>query len=226
MIGLQEVEHVGILEDLADTTQLSPFAYQAVLLEGTDSRGIDVGYLVRGDVQILDVKQFPAPEELTSRPPLLLKVGVKLESGTRTLYLLNNHFLSMSGGELATAPRRVAQAAWNAGLVEQILAEDPNAQIIVMGDLNSYYISAPNDTLRDPGLVHVFDDLKPEERYTYIYQGIAQVLDHMLVNENLAPAISRVDILHVNSDFPLQLPGDTSVMHKSDHDPVVITLDF
>jgi len=226
VIGLQEVEHIGILEDLADTSQLASFGYQAVLLEGTDSRGIDVGYLVRGDVQILEVKQFPAPEDLTSRPPLLLKVEVKLDAGTRTLYLLNNHFLSMSGGELATEPRRIAQAAWNAGLVKQIQVEDPNAQIIVMGDLNSYYDSPPIETLRDAGLVHVFDDLEPEERYTYIYQGIAQVLDHMLVNDKLAPALTRVDILHVNSDFPLQLPGDTSVLHKSDHDPIVITLDF
>jgi predicted extracellular nuclease len=226
VIGLQEVEHIGILEDLADTSQLASFGYQAVLLEGTDSRGIDVGYLVRGDVQILEVKQFPAPEDLTSRPPLLLKVEVKLDAGPRTLYLLNNHFLSMSGGELATEPRRVAQAAWNAGLVEEIQSDDPKAQIIVMGDLNSYYDSPPIDTLREAGLVHVFDDLDPEERYTYIYQGIAQVLDHILVNEKLVPAISRLDILHVNSDFPLQLPGDTSVLHKSDHDPVVITLDF
>jgi hypothetical protein len=35
-----------------------------------------------------------------------------------------------------------------------------------------------------------------------------------------------VDILHINSDFPLQLSGDTSVLHKPGHDPVVITLDF
>ncbi len=226
VIGLQEVEHIGILEDLAATSQLAPFGYQAVLLEGTDSRGIDVGYLVKGDVQILDVKQFPAPEDLTSRPPLLLKVAVKLDTGTRSLYLLNNHFLSMSGGELATEPRRIAQAAWNAGLIEQIRVEDPNAHIILMGDLNSYYESPPIETLREVGLTHVFEDLEPAERYTYIYQGIAQVLDHMLVSDNLAPAINRVDILHVNSDFPLQLPEDTSVLHKSDHDPIVITLDF
>jgi hypothetical protein len=95
-----------------------------------------------------------------------------------------------------------------------------------MGDLNSYYDSPPIETLREAGLVHVFDDLEPEERCTYIYQGIAQVLDQILVNEKLVPAISRVDILHVNSDFPLQLPGDTSVLHKSDHDPVELTFDF
>jgi predicted extracellular nuclease len=71
--------------------------------------------------------------------------------------------------------------------------------------------------------VHTFDQLAPEKRYTYIYQGVAQVLDHILVNENFEENISRVDILHVNADYPLQPPGDTSVLHKSDHDPVVVT---
>lgn len=223
VIGFQEVEHIGILEDIAEHSILQALDYQAVLIEGTDSRGIDVGYLVRGDVSIKNVQQFPAPNELTPRPPLLLEVQIDLVRETRTIYLLNNHFLSMSGGEQATEPRRIAQAAWNGELVNQILTENPDAFVIVMGDLNSYYDSPPIDTLRSVGLVHAFDRLPPEERYTYIYQGIAQVLDHILVNASYEDSISRVDILHVNADYPLQMPGDTSVLHKSDHDPVVVT---
>ena len=226
IIGLQEVENVGVLEDLAANPLLDGFDYQPVLLEGTDSRGIDVGYLVRGDVVIKDVQQLPAPEELTPRPPLLLEVEIEVGASSQTLYLINNHFLSMSGGEKATEPRRVAQAAWNAELVAQIVAEDPNAQVIVMGDLNSYYHSPPIDALRTSGLKHVLDGIPPEGRYTYIYQGIAEVLDHMLVNDNLYPFIATVDILHSNADYPLQPPGDTSVLHKSDHDPVVVTFQY
>lgn len=223
IIGFQEVEHVGVLEDLAENPLLTEFGYQAVLLEGTDSRFIDVGYLVRGDVQIMNVQQFPAPNELTPRPPLLLEVQIDLGTETRTIYLLNNHFLSMSGGEKATEPRRIAQAAWNGDLVNQILTENSDAFVIVMGDLNSYYESPPIASLRSAGMIHVFDQLSPEERYTYIYQGIAQVLDHILVNALYEDSISSVDILHVNADYPLQMPGDTSVLHKSDHDPVVVT---
>ncbi|HSM25132.1 MAG TPA: lamin tail domain-containing protein, partial [Anaerolineaceae bacterium] len=223
VIGLQEVEHVGVLEDIAEHQLLQEFDYQAVLLEGTDSRGIDVGYLVRGDVQVLDVQQFPAPNELTPRPPLLVTVQINLGSKTRIVHILNNHFLSMSGGEQATEPRRIAQAAWNGDLVKQIVANDPDAFVIVMGDLNSYYNSPPIDTLRSIGMVHSFDQLAHEERYTYIYQGVAQVLDHILVIDKYESNISSVDILHVNADFPLQMPGDSSVLHKSDHDPVVVT---
>lgn len=223
VIGFQEVEHVGVLQDIAEHQLLQDFNYQAILLEGTDSRGIDVGYLVRGDVQILDTQQFPAPNELTPRPPLMIKVQIDLDGELRVVYLLNNHFLSMSGGEQATEPRRIAQAAWNGDLVQQIIADDPEAFVVVMGDLNSYYESPPIETLRSAGMVHTFDQLLPEERYTYIYQGVAQVLDHILVNEEYESNIASVDILHVNADFPLQPPGDTSVLHKSDHDPVVVT---
>jgi predicted extracellular nuclease len=150
-------------------------------------------------------------------------VQIDLGSESRIIHLLNNHFLSMSGGEQATEPRRIAQAAWNGDLVEHKVANDPEAFVIIMGDLNSYYESPPIDTLRSYGMTHVFDQLAPEKRYTYIYQGVAQVLDHILVNELYENSISSVDILHVNADYPLQLPGDTSVLHKSDHDPVVVT---
>ena len=70
LVGLQEVENIGILEDLAQHTQLREFGYLPVLIEGSDGRGIDVGYLVRGDrATIIDVPQFVAPDGLTSRPP-------------------------------------------------------------------------------------------------------------------------------------------------------------
>ena len=50
IVGLQEVENIGILEDIAGHESLEAYAYQAILVEGSDSRYIDNGYLVRGDV--------------------------------------------------------------------------------------------------------------------------------------------------------------------------------
>jgi len=65
--------------------------------------------------------------------------------------------------------------------------------------------------------------LASQDRYTYIYQGAAQVLDHILINDSFADSIVDVNILHVDADFPLQMPGDISALHKSDHDPVIVT---
>jgi predicted extracellular nuclease len=222
IVALQEVEHLGILEDLASHELLSEFDYIPVLMEGTDSRGIDVGYLVRGDqATLLDVQQHPAPEGITSRHPLLIQVQVETSVGSIVMNVINNHFTSMSGGELATEPRRSAQAAWNVSLLEDVLAVDPDAHVLILGDLNSYYDARPIDILREAGLRHVFEILDPEERYTYIYQGASQALDHILITQGLMDMLSRVEILHVNADYPPHTPGDTSPLHQSDHDPII-----
>lgn len=227
IVGLQEVEHIGILEDLSQHRLLQVYEFIPVLIEGTDSRGIDVGYLVRGDqAEILDVQQHVAPEGLTSRPPLMIQVQISSDQGSFVLFLINNHFTSMSGGELATEPRRSAQAAWNVSLLEELLSIDPNAFVAILGDLNSFYDSKPLDLFRDAGLDHVFDILEPAQRYTYIFQGASQSLDHILVTPNIMELIESVDILHINADFPPADPDDPSPIHKSDHDPVIARFRF
>lgn len=223
IVGLQEVENLAILEDLVELPSLAAFNYLPFLLEGTDSRGIDVGYLVRGDrANVLNVEQFTAPEGLTSRPPLLIVVEVHSDGGTETLYVLNNHFTALSGGEQATEPRRIAQAAWNAEVMETLLLADPAGHGVVMGDLNSFYDTPPIEALEAIGLQHVFDTLPPDERYTYIYQGISQTLDHILVTPELMARLLRVDVLRTNADYAPPIPGDDSPMRKSDHDAVVV----
>ncbi len=221
VIGLQEVENIGVLEDIAEHELVASYGYIPVLIEGTDSRGIDVGYLVRGDMaEVLGVEQYPAPEGITSRPPLLVKV--QIEGSDTVVYVLNNHFTSMSGGEAATEPRRNAQAAWNVEVMDELLSADPGENLAVIGDLNSYYNSLPIQTLRDGGLVHAFDRLPAGERYTYIYEGVSQTLDHILMTPALDSLVSQVTVLHVNADFPISAADDVSPLHKSDHDPVIV----
>ncbi|HFD38256.1 MAG TPA: hypothetical protein ENJ31_00175, partial [Anaerolineae bacterium] len=222
IVGLQEVENVDILTDLAAEEAIAGFDYQPVLIEGNDSRGIDVAYLVRGDRATLEgAVALPAPEGLTSRPPLLITVTLHLEGGEETVYVLNNHFSSMAGGEKPTEPRRKAQAAWNVKLVEDILARDPEAQVVVLGDLNSFYDSPPLDVLRAAGLRHVYEFVAPERLYSYIFQGESETLDHILVTPGLYERLVRVEALHIDADYPPPLPDDLSARRVSDHDPII-----
>jgi uncharacterized repeat protein (TIGR01451 family) len=223
IVGLQEVENIGILERLVEVDSIAAYGYQPFLIEGTDSRGIDVGYLVRADQATVEgVAAFPAPDGLTSRPPLVITATVHLESGDQTVYVINNHFLSMSGGELPTEPRRKAQAAWNVTLVERILAQDPQSRVIVLGDLNSFYESPPLDVLREAGLRHVYEFVEPERPYTYIYEGVSETLDHMLLTPSLYEELARVEVLHIGADYPPPIPNDTSARAVSDHDALVV----
>jgi len=236
IVGLQEVENVGVLEDVAVQPALAGYGYQAALIEGPSSRDIDVGFLVRGDRATLEgIGQYQTPESLFDRPPLMITVTLHTalrqaqgiaSAGDVTVYAIVNHFISKAGGEALTEPRRVREAEWNGHLVDGILAADPDGYVVVLGDLNDYYDSAPLRALTQgdtPGgrLVNVADALPPEERYSYIFEGVSQLLDHVLVTPALAARQARVDVLHINADYPPPDPADPSPRHSSDHDPLV-----
>jgi predicted extracellular nuclease len=222
IVALQEVENIDILKDLASLEVLAPFGYRAYLMEGTDSRGIDVGYLVRSDrARVRDERQLEVPEGLLSRPPLLIDVQLIGIDGLESITLINNHFTSLSGGIELTQPRRVAQAEINAQAAEDLLGSDPSAPVAVLGDLNSFYASPPLETLTETGFTDLFDHLPPDQRYSYIYQGVAQTLDHILVSSALDACLASFDVLHLDSPFPPPAPNDASAVGKSDHDPLV-----
>ncbi len=87
--------------------------------------------------------------------------------------------------------------------------------------MNSFFDAWPIQVLRDAGLDHVLDDIRPDQRYNYIYQGESQVLDHILITRNLFQQLRATHILHVNADFPPPKPDDPSAERKSDHDPII-----
>ncbi|MCA9960526.1 MAG: endonuclease/exonuclease/phosphatase family protein, partial [Anaerolineales bacterium] len=228
IIGLQEVENIDVLTDLAATEALASFNYQPYLIEGYDSRGIDVGYLVRTDVvTISGFTAYPEPNGLMSRPPLVITATVQGPSGPLTFYVLNNHFLSLSAGEEATEATRTAQAAWNVTIMDEIRAAHPDALFVVMGDLNSFYETPPLTTLQASGLHHVYEFLPDEERpYTYIFEGATQTLDHILLSPELFDAVTAVTALHIDANYPLPSTDDVSAKHVSDHDPLIVSIEL
>ena len=99
---------------------------------------------------------------------------------------------------------------------------------MVLGDLNDYYESAPIETLRTgvtPPLLHLYSYLPALDRYTYVFNGASQVLDHLLVTPNLAPMVAMVDAIHSNADFAAADQNDLRLLQRaSDHDPVQLRL--
>ena len=97
---------------------------------------------------------------------------------------------------------------------------DPDAHVIVLGDLNDFQASKPVETLRlgpqpadgaarEPGhflLWHAFDALPLQDRYTYIFNGASQTLDHLLLSPGLNARFRRMDIAHIKCDSHAQ-PG-------------------
>jgi len=58
-------------------------------------------------------------------------------------------------------------------------------------------------------------------RFTYLYDGNSQVLDHMLISPALYDLFASVDVLHFNASYPDMVGGDASTtLRASDHDPL------
>ncbi|MBN1231346.1 MAG: endonuclease/exonuclease/phosphatase family protein [Anaerolineales bacterium] len=224
IVGLQEIENINVLEDIAEQDVLSGFNYEAYLLEGTDSRGIDVGFLVRGDVEILEVTQYPTLDGLTNRPPLGIFARVGEGDNAREIFILNNHFTSMSEGEEITEPRRLDQAKWNLEVISLLREKYPEVGFVILGDLNSYRDSLPVEYLERNDFFVTWDIVPESERYSYIYQGVAQILDYILVSDDLVDDLSWAKVLHINADSPPPMEGDSSYLGKSDHDPLIISV--
>ncbi|SDT82187.1 hypothetical protein SAMN05216371_7018 [Streptomyces sp. TLI_053] len=144
----------------------------------------------------------------------------------RPVFVIANHFNSKGGDQplfgryqqpaRPSETQRHAQATAVKSFTDQILAVDPNAAVIVLGDLNDFEFSQTADLLTAGGsLVDLPRTLPLAERYTYVYEGNSQVLDHILISPALAARAYSYDIVHLNSEFATQL---------SDHDPQVVRI--
>ncbi|WP_322752810.1 lamin tail domain-containing protein [Frankia sp. Cas3] len=157
----------------------------------------------------------------TSRKPL---VG-KFSFNSKPLFVIANHWNSKGGDNplfgryqpptLSSETQRSQQAAVVKSFVQSILAIDSQARIVVAGDLNDFTYSAPVQTLDTAGLTDLPATLSDAERYTYVYEGNSQVLDHILLSSSLTGASHSYNVVHVNSEFATQ---------QSDHDPQVVRL--
>ena len=156
----------------------------------------------------------------TSRKPL---AGEFTYDG-RTLFVVSNHWNSKGGDDplfgrfqpptLVSEIQRIQQAQLVNNFVDSILAVDTNAAVAVLGDLNDFWFSSPLQTLAgSPAvLTDLITTLPQSERYSYVFDGNSQDLDHIFVSQGFASDVESFDAVHVNAEFADQ---------ASDHDPLV-----
>jgi predicted extracellular nuclease len=162
----------------------------------------------------------------SSRKPL---AGEFLYNGHK-IFVIGNHFNSKGGDEplygrnqpptLSSEVQRVQQAQIVHDFVNMILTQDANASVVVLGDLNDYEFSNPLTILKGtmPVILHAMVETLPQsERYSYVFDGNSQTLDHILITDNPFNNMPAFDIVHLNSEFAVQ---------ASDHDPSVLRLTF
>ena len=161
------------------------------------------------------------PAWLDSRKPLVGEFKFRGE----TVFVVANHWASKGGDNplfgrvqppaRPTEVQRDAQARVVADFVEELFAVEPGARLVVAGDLNDFEFSTAVRTLTATGLTDLPATLPQPERYTYVFEGNSQVLDHLLLSPSLARLPFAYDIVHVNAEFAAA---------ASDHDPQVVRL--
>ena len=64
--------------------------------------------------------------------------------------------------------------------------------------------------------------LPAPQRQSFVFEGSAQVLDHVVVTADLVPTNTGLVYAHMDSDFPLVYLNDANRPERiSDHDPAV-----
>lgn len=261
VVAFQEVESENVLLDLAaEIAGIAPgLVYSAELIEGNDVGGIDVGYLVRDDVTVLNVDQLGESEILSfdgsllhDRPPLLLQARFTDGPDVLDVNLLVVHNRSLGGidGPEATRIRtkRLEQAQSIGQMVQDLQTAQPDTPLIVLGDYNAYEftdgyvdvtgqiagtaIDADNDfwapPIPSPTLEIATLSVPQQQRYSFVFQGTAQALDHALYSEAAAPHFLAMSYTRGSADAPEVYnempPVGEEDLGISDHDSFVVRL--
>lgn len=172
-----------------------------------------------------------ATETLHDRPPLVLHATVLGGGGHGgRIAVVVNHLRSFIDIELVVGEgvrvraKRQAQAESIAALLQQLQVDNPDAPVISVGDYNAFEFSDgytdPIATLKgaptpghqvvvtespdlvDPDFVNLTDGLPAAQRYSFIFEGTPQALDHVLVNGVAQGLVQRYAIARANADFP------------------------
>ncbi|MDJ0345480.1 endonuclease/exonuclease/phosphatase family protein [Streptomyces sp. H10-C2] len=142
----------------------------------------------------------------------------------KPVIVIANHFASKGGDNALTSrfqpvvrsseTKRLQQAVLVNTFVHQIQAVQKEAKVVVLGDINDYEFSAAGLRLTEGrALKDLVLTLCPSERYSYVFQGNSQVLDHILVSPSLGSP--DYDVVHINAEFADQ---------ASDHDPQIVRI--
>ncbi len=210
VIALQEVENRYLLQEFVDQ-YLDGMGYQVVLVEGNDTRGIDVGLLTRFAIQEVASYQHrrfdsSAGETMSFRRDLLrVRLAPPFDGDIYVVHLKSQH-----GDEVADVVRE-AEASEITKIMAEVGDGDKNYRAMVVGDFNEVPDMPTLDILRNSGLT---DCMADSEKYSYNKEPYLTRIDYALLTPARQVGLISADIL--------QKLGKHNLEACSDHYPLLM----
>ncbi len=253
LIGLAEIENRTVLKDLIKEGDFKETNYGIAHFDSPDRRGIDVALLYDQDAFKL-INSSKLRVKLANNPRFATRDILYVEGellGGVTTHVFVNHWSSRREGQLETEHKRLEAAETLREKVDEILANDTDANIIILGDFNDH----PTDkslqsVLRakesgyegDGDLINLLFDEHENGEGTSVYRGDWAVLDQIIISQAIydeksglgikgkdAEIMMDDDLLFKNRSTGEEKPNATYGGRKyyggySDHLPVYIIL--
>ena len=188
--------------------------------------------------------------DLNDRPPLLLRGAYMGNGAPFPIAVINVHQRSLSGidspGDGARVrQKRHQQAVRLAEFIEGVQSAQPDVKLVVIGDFNAFeftdgYVDVMGQVTGKPdaagallpttdvigtSLTNQTLNMAPEQRYSFVFDGTAQSLDHAITSQALDPWVREAQHSRGNADAPRDFDVDASTpLRSSDHDGTVLFL--
>ena len=222
VVGLQEVENALVVKRLCYTLRRNE--YDFVHYESPDQRGIDVA-LIYKKARIDTLCTRPIRVDLGQQTTRDILYVSALADKRDTIHFFVCHLPSQRGGKAESEWKRQAAKEVLQNAVDSVLLIQKNAQIVVMGDMNSEDIH-----------INGLTDKKMKGEGTHKYRGRWSFLDHFYLSPALdslsnariydAEWIQETDEKHLGLKPKRTYNGLTYQNGFSDHLPIVLQVKY
>ena len=183
VLGLCEVENYFVLDEL--NRAYDGRNYKIIHYDSPDRRGIDNALLYDPEVfNVIETK--PILNTLPEGGPTRDILYVQGEYKGHTLHIYVNHWPSNYGGKKKAIPKRRATARLLVNEVAEKLSNEPDAEILLIGDFNEEPTDDNVRTLKSVNMTSMMEPLMRQPQVgTYVYRGKDNFLDQIIISTGL-----------------------------------------
>jgi len=227
VLGLAEIENETVIQDLIKQPKLKTRNYQYVHYNSPDERGIDVGLIYNPKyLKVISSQSLNVPLKNADGTPrhtrdVLYVYGMY---NGEPMHFFVNHWPSRRGGEEASAPGRALAAQTAKTCIDSIMKDNPNAKVILMGDLNDDPVSPSvekvlmangnKEKVKQSGLYNPWMSYYKDGIGTLAYNDAWNLFDQIIVSEAFLPSKQSGFFLHKSNIYKKEFMIQNSGRYK------------